>query len=260
MRAFVAVVEEGGLSAAARRMHISQPALSQTVGALEREFGVQLLIRSYTGAQATEAGMAQLAEALAFFAAVDPKKVSTALQYDLAAAYVDFYAEDPTVARGMVETHKDRGAHILVSSKDYSDLILDVVLDLLEWQVPRPQGEPRRRAMRGFDPAEQIARSVARRRSLELVPCLRRGMGPRQVGRSRAERVTGPPSIRLRGRPPIDAIVVDDVATTGATLRACATALRAGGAARVVAVTFAAAPRPPGFRALCDWVYQRTLR
>jgi len=46
-------------------------------------------------------------EALAFFADVDPKKISTALQYDLAASYVDFYAEDPTVARGYVEKHKD---------------------------------------------------------------------------------------------------------------------------------------------------------
>ncbi|MEV1026797.1 LysR family transcriptional regulator [Streptomyces sp. NPDC050264] len=71
MRAFVAVVEEKGLSAAARRLHISQPALSQTVGALEREFGAQLLIRSSTGVQATETGLTLLAEARAVLARYD---------------------------------------------------------------------------------------------------------------------------------------------------------------------------------------------
>lgn len=63
MRAFVAVVEEGSLSAAARRLHLSQPALSQTMTALERELGVQLLSRGSTGVRATEAGMTLLAEA-----------------------------------------------------------------------------------------------------------------------------------------------------------------------------------------------------
>ncbi|MFE1795955.1 LysR family transcriptional regulator [Streptomyces sp. NPDC059517] len=71
MRAFVAVVEEGGLSAAARRLHISQPALSQTVGALEREFGQQLLIRSSTGVRATETGLTLLSEARAVLARYD---------------------------------------------------------------------------------------------------------------------------------------------------------------------------------------------
>jgi DNA-binding transcriptional LysR family regulator len=71
MRAFVAVVEEGGLSAAARRLHLSQPALSQTISTLERELGVQLLVRTSTGAQPTEAGMTLLAEARAVLARYD---------------------------------------------------------------------------------------------------------------------------------------------------------------------------------------------
>ncbi|MEU6540965.1 LysR family transcriptional regulator [Streptomyces sp. NPDC047000] len=71
MRAFVAVVEEQGLSAAARRLHISQPALSQTMGALEREFGVKLLTRSTTGVRATEAGLALLTEARAVLVRYD---------------------------------------------------------------------------------------------------------------------------------------------------------------------------------------------
>jgi DNA-binding transcriptional LysR family regulator len=50
LSAFVAVVEEGGMSAAARRLHVSQSALSQTVSALERELGVTLLQRTSTDA------------------------------------------------------------------------------------------------------------------------------------------------------------------------------------------------------------------
>ncbi|WP_386376321.1 LysR family transcriptional regulator [Streptosporangium lutulentum] len=62
MRAFVTVVEEGSLSAAARKLHVSQSALSQTVQALERRLGVQLLLRSHTGARPTGAGKVLLQE------------------------------------------------------------------------------------------------------------------------------------------------------------------------------------------------------
>ncbi|MFB7494384.1 LysR substrate-binding domain-containing protein [Streptomyces sp. NPDC056161] len=71
LRAFVAVVEEGGLSAAARRLHVSQPALSQTVGGLERQLGVRLLVRGSAGVRATEAGTALFAEARAVLARHD---------------------------------------------------------------------------------------------------------------------------------------------------------------------------------------------
>ncbi|GAA4569129.1 LysR family transcriptional regulator [Planotetraspora kaengkrachanensis] len=71
LRAFVAVVEDGGLSAAARRLHVSQPALSQTISALERQLGVKLLVRSSTGVSPTEAGTTLLAEARAVLARHD---------------------------------------------------------------------------------------------------------------------------------------------------------------------------------------------
>ncbi|PZG18085.1 LysR family transcriptional regulator [Nonomuraea aridisoli] len=71
LRAFVAVAEEGGMSAAARRLHISQPALSQTVNALERRLGVKLLVRSSTGVSPTEAGVTLLGEARALLARHD---------------------------------------------------------------------------------------------------------------------------------------------------------------------------------------------
>jgi DNA-binding transcriptional LysR family regulator len=63
--AFVAVAEEGGFSAAARRVHIGQPALSQTVNAIERQFALKLLERSSTRVRATDPGLALLTEARA---------------------------------------------------------------------------------------------------------------------------------------------------------------------------------------------------
>jgi DNA-binding transcriptional LysR family regulator len=71
MRAFVAVVEEGGLSAAARRLLVSQSAVSQTVNALEREVGAQLLVRSSTGVRPTEAGATLAAESRAVLVRYD---------------------------------------------------------------------------------------------------------------------------------------------------------------------------------------------
>ncbi|MFJ6120326.1 LysR family transcriptional regulator [Streptomyces sp. NPDC092129] len=71
LHAFVAVVEEGGFSAAARRLHVSQPALSQTVSGLERQLRVKLLLRSSTGVRATDAGAALLGEARAVLARRD---------------------------------------------------------------------------------------------------------------------------------------------------------------------------------------------
>ncbi len=56
------------MSAASRRLHVSQSALSQTVSALEREFGVRLLERASTGVRPTEAGATLLEEARAVLA------------------------------------------------------------------------------------------------------------------------------------------------------------------------------------------------
>jgi DNA-binding transcriptional LysR family regulator len=71
LEAFVAVAEERTVSAAARRLHVSQPALSQTITALERQLGVQLLVRRSSGVQTTEAGITLLAEARAILARHD---------------------------------------------------------------------------------------------------------------------------------------------------------------------------------------------
>ena len=63
LRAFSAVAEEGSVSAAGRKLHLSQSAVSQTIQSLERQLGVQLLIRGAGGATLTGAGAVLLREA-----------------------------------------------------------------------------------------------------------------------------------------------------------------------------------------------------
>ncbi|MBI3286124.1 MAG: LysR family transcriptional regulator [Burkholderiales bacterium] len=56
LRYFVAIVDHGSLSRAARVLHIVQPALSQQLQQLEEELGARLLHRSAQGMLATDAG------------------------------------------------------------------------------------------------------------------------------------------------------------------------------------------------------------
>jgi predicted amidophosphoribosyltransferase len=142
------------------------------------------------------------------------------------------------VARNLVAALKFR--HLLP--------VADLMADRIHWLapahmlsgavVPVPPA-PARLRRRGFDPAGELAAVLAQRLGLPLEHCLARRDGRRQVGRRRAERLGQPPRIHAAGTAPRSVLLVDDVLTTGATMTACAQALRAAGAARVCAVTFA---------------------
>jgi DNA-binding transcriptional LysR family regulator len=56
LNAFIAVVEAGGFSAAARRTGDSQPAVSKAIGALEKRLGVVLFNRSTRSVTLTDPG------------------------------------------------------------------------------------------------------------------------------------------------------------------------------------------------------------
>jgi ComF family protein len=144
------------------------------------------------------------------------------------------------VPRAVVAALKFRGS--LPLAEPMAAKIADATGTLLDGHalVPVPPA-PGRRRRRGFDPAEEIAAALARRTGLAVSRCLRRANGPRQVGRPRRERLASPPRVRATRPAPPKALLVDDVVTTGATLMACATALRAAGAREVCALAFAGA-------------------
>ena len=72
LRYFVAVAEEGSVSAAAeRRLFTSQPSLSRQLQALEDEVGAQLLLRGSRGVELTAAGKAFLDHARLALAQVE---------------------------------------------------------------------------------------------------------------------------------------------------------------------------------------------
>jgi predicted amidophosphoribosyltransferase len=110
--------------------------------------------------------------------------------------------------------------------------------------VPVPTPAARRRR-RGFDHATLLADAIAERTGLPVAACLRRaGPAPRQARARRAVRLAAH-RIRLEvcGPVPRAAVVVDDVHTTGATLRACAGKLVENGALQVTALAYARALR-----------------
>jgi len=114
-----------------------------------------------------------------------------------------------------------------------------------DWIVPTPLHWDRRRT-RGFNQAGLLAAPVAKASGLPIVHALSRvRVTAPQAGLSRDQRrqnLRGAFRVRrpewLRGK---RIVVVDDVATTGATFEACARALKRAGAAEVTALAVARA-------------------
>jgi ComF family protein len=110
--------------------------------------------------------------------------------------------------------------------------------------VPIPL-HPRRLRERGYNQSELLAREIARRISLPLDEHLverTRDSKPQAKAVSAAERRKNMASAfccEPGSAEGISAVVVDDVCTSGATLEACAAALKAAGAKRVLGFTLA---------------------
>lgn len=122
---------------------------------------------------------------------------------------------------------------------------LDLILDRVEFPpppeaaiVPVPLGKKRRR-QRGFNQAELIARRFGK----PAPGLVRVADTPAQATLSKAARARNLRGAFVwKGAAPVRALVVDDVYTTGETLRACARALRKAGTREVYGWTLLRTP------------------
>ncbi|MDX2564619.1 LysR family transcriptional regulator [Streptomyces sp. TX20-6-3] len=128
LRYFVSVVEEGGFTRAAARLHLSQPGLSAQIRQLERELGQPLLDRSGRSVTPTEVGRAVLPYARAALAAADAVRqtvdaytgllrgrVTLGLvpgdaghAFDIAGFLADFHEDHPSVEVALTEDTTER--------------------------------------------------------------------------------------------------------------------------------------------------------
>ncbi|MDQ1521448.1 MAG: hypothetical protein QOI55_2521 [Actinomycetota bacterium] len=145
------------------------------------------------------------------------------------------------VARELVARIKYRNARAILPF--FADAIAEVATH--RWRVDGVTWAPTttaRRRERGFDHAELLARAVAKRMRVPARRDLVRTTAEPQTGRPYATRHDAVSFRAVHSSPTV--LLVDDVATTGATLRAAARALRSAGAQRVVAATIARTPAP----------------
>jgi predicted amidophosphoribosyltransferase len=144
----------------------------------------------------------------------------------------------------LVRALKYGGATAVVTELADAIAAIAPAADIVTW-IP---STPAHRRGRGFDPSELLARAVARRRKLSVRRLVRRCDGDAQTDRDRQGRLVGPdfrPVGRHRGSVRPRVLLVDDVCTTGSTLRAAAAAVRQWGAGSVVAAVATVARAGP---------------
>jgi DNA-binding transcriptional LysR family regulator len=92
LRYFLAVVEEGGVTRAASRLHVAQPSLSQSLRTLERELGVELFQRVGRGLRLTAAGEALVGPARQTLRMMDSARAAVGEVVELAAGTLQIAA------------------------------------------------------------------------------------------------------------------------------------------------------------------------
>jgi DNA-binding transcriptional LysR family regulator len=129
LRAFLATVEEGSLSAAARALGLTQPTVGRQIAALEEELGVILLERSSRAVTPTQSGLELLDHARAMGEAATRVSLAASGQSQDISGLVRITASDMMsayVLPGMLAGLRDEAPGLqidLVATNDIRDLL-----------------------------------------------------------------------------------------------------------------------------------------
>ncbi len=108
--------------------------------------------------------------------------------------------------------------------------------------VPVP-GSAKSVRRRGWDPMFEVARNLALKRDLGVLPILIRGRGKPQKSlqyEQRLQNIRGTLTVRRgAGKLPNRVVLIDDIFTTGATVEECAGVLKSRGVEKVYVLTLA---------------------
>ncbi|MFD3746922.1 LysR family transcriptional regulator [Nocardia sp. NPDC058633] len=205
LRYFVTVVDEGGFTRAAERLHLTQPGLSTQIRQLERELGQPLLDRGARSVTLTEIGAAVLVHARAALAATN--RIEETVQeftgllrgqvrlgmisgaasevFDVAGVLADFHHDHPHVGISLTEDTAERMVAALahdeldIALTGLTGAAMDPGLDLeVILETPLTAAVARDAPI---DPAESAGTITLAALAERRLICLTRGTGLRGV-------------------------------------------------------------------------------
>ena len=145
LRYFVAVAEEGSLTVAAqKRLHTAQPSLSRQIHDLERELGVQLLIRGPRGIELTPSGRVFLDHARVALLQVEAageaaRRAAQPARTSFAIGFLTGYEMDWLPAVMGILRSELASTEVVIHSQDSPDLAAGLIRGKIDLAFLRPE-------------------------------------------------------------------------------------------------------------------------
>jgi LysR family transcriptional regulator, regulator of abg operon len=170
VRDFLAVVEAGSINAAARKLGVSQPGLTKSLGSLEAELGAALLKRAPTGVTLTALGQTFHVRVRAGYAELSKaqEELARGAKAQVALGFGPFFAAQvvPQAVLGFREKFPDVQLRLREGLRHSTGpMVRDATLDMsLAPRAPQGQDDP---AIR-FKPIAHLSQIVVARRGHPL--------------------------------------------------------------------------------------------